>query len=297
MYATVRYPGVMNVRAQMAWTFTMTMDAGNRIVITAPETFQLSCSTEGSMKAITLPGGMPDCEGDEGNTLGLVVNETLTRNVFAFVIEVTVPADTPLDNEFHIQILNWRLGVVDGAYGLPGVPVRPIGARSPSLSWTRSEPNQPTEVTVGLTFTQEVEWVRAILFQFPPTIIHDVQRPSEVKNLNRKFPLPSNTEYADTTSYAFLKVYTAETEGARMITADVYKWNFPVMLPSEMPRDNIWTIGLCEDRTCRTPEDPTVRAFFPMGGFKMGERSPEDLKDVEAHAFYTAIFALPLFFS
>lgn len=81
-----------------------------------------------------------------------------------------------------------------------------------------------------------------------------------------------------------------------MINPASYKWNFPVMLPSEMPRDNIWVISLCEDRSCRSPDDPTVRAYFPIGGFKMGERSPEDLEGMDSYAAY-ALLTLPFFFS
>ena len=71
-----------------------------------------------------------------------------------------------------------------------------------------------------------------------------------------------------------------------MIAADTFKWNFPVMIPNEMPRDNIWIISLCDDRSCRSPDDPTVRAYFPMAGFNLYERSPDDLQTLVDYAAY-----------
>jgi hypothetical protein len=296
MLAKVRYPGIANLNAQMAWSFVTTVDAGSRIVVTAPEGFFLTCSTEGALKVITLPGGNQQCEGEEGNTLSIILNETLTRNEFAFAIKAQIPPETPELNEFSIQILDRKLMVIDGAYGVPGVPIGNHRILLPFLSWTKSDPNSNSEITAGISFDEEVEWVRAILFTFPDTIIHDVIKPSQCKNLNRKFPLPSDGEFADTSNYAFIKVYTADTDSG-LIPPDIYKWNFPVMLPAEMPRDNVWYISLCDDRSCRFPTDPSVVVHFPIAGFRMGERSPQELDTVGSFALQTALLSLALHFS
>jgi len=295
MIAHLRYPGVANIFAQLTASFRNTIaDVGARIVVTGPPDFGLTCSTEGALRAISLPGGNHQCEGEEGNTLTILLNETLMRDIYAFGIMVQVPAQTPTNNDFSIQILDRKLVIHDGAYGIPGVDIRNYLIKLPYLSWQKSEPNQATIITAGITFDEDVEWVRAILFTFPETIIHDVVRMAQIKSMNRKFPLPSDGIYADTSDYKYIKVYTAQGEGAGLITADVYKWNFPVMLPGEMPRENVWYISLCDDRSCRVPTDNTVMVHFPVAGFRMGERSPEDIEQEGSLAALTGLLLVSL---
>jgi len=65
------------------------------------------------------------------------------------------------------------------------------------------------------------------------------------------------------------------------------------MLPDQMPRNNLWYISLCNERSCRHPDDPTVVAHFPIAGFAMGERSPEDMSGL-ASAGWTATALLSI---
>ncbi|CAE7825321.1 unnamed protein product [Symbiodinium sp. CCMP2456] len=55
---SVMYPAVATIaQAQIVFTFALNINAGNQINIEAPPGFILTCSTEGALKQISLPGG------------------------------------------------------------------------------------------------------------------------------------------------------------------------------------------------------------------------------------------------
>eukprot|EP00913_Durusdinium_trenchii_P029561 g27710.t2 len=79
---SVMYPAVAKVaQAQIVFTFALNVNAGNQINIVAPPNFILTCSTEGALKQISLPGGKPSCIDDP---LQITVDTTLTRDQYAW---------------------------------------------------------------------------------------------------------------------------------------------------------------------------------------------------------------------
>ena len=47
----------------------------------------------------------------------------------------------------------------------------------------------------------------------------------------------------------------------------IYKFTFLVTMPRQMPRDNVWTISLCEaNGGCISASDKTVLVMFPVPG-------------------------------
>lgn len=66
------------------------------------------------------------------------------------------------------------------------------------------------------------------------------------------------------------------------LLAQTYEFTFPVLIPSQLPSYNLWTVSLCaEDRTvtgdkvaapCTTIHDKSVRVTFPIPGFHFGDR-------------------------
>jgi len=281
----VSYAGVAGLRAaQITFRFVLEVNAGSEIAIEPPSGYLLSCSTEGALKQISLPGGRPGCTDDP---LVLMLSTTLTAGEYAFGVAVDLPPQKPSPNSFNIIIRDRDNNVVDAAYELGGVDIIPLPVTSPTLSWTRAEPAQPSRITIGITFTMDTNLIKALLIKFPNKFIHDVQKPTDVQNLNRRFPVAASQAggWADTSDTDRIKILLDDSEDSTTIAADTYSWSFPVLVPStEMPRYNVWFFSLCSDRTCRDPRGRGVIVSFPMAGFQLNEVSPTAARSETAGA-------------
>jgi hypothetical protein len=275
----VSYPGVANLKgALIAFRFSLDVDAGSQISVVPPTGYLLTCSTDGALRQISLPGKMPDCVDDP---LELILDRTLTVGEYAFAISVDLPKKTPDDNTFNIIVKNINNQVVDAAYGLPGQKIHEdIGVANPTLSWSdRPEAAERTIITFGLTFTAPTDKLKALLLNFPDKFIHDVQRPTDVQNLNKRFRVAAGQDWADTSFTDRIKIRLDDSDDSTTVAADTYMWNFPAMVPccsqEDMPRNNVWYLSLCEDLSCKQPGDKSIIVTFPMAGFALDELSPE----------------------
>jgi len=274
--SAVYYAGVANLRAtEIAFTFTLDVDAGSSISIVPPAGFLLTCSMEGSLKTISLPGGRPNCIDDP---LQLQLLESLTRGTYAFGVTVDLPPQTPEVNTFNIIIQDQYNNVVDAAYAIQGEEVVDLGAEAPSLAWSRADPGQPSVITIGITFTRDTSNLKALLVTLPELFQHDVQIPIDVQNLNPRFPLAPGLDWADTEEPDRIRIFLDDSEDVTTIPADTYRFSFPVLMPPDVPRKNIWFISLCDDRTCKQPSDAQVLVSFPMAGFNLYDVAPEALR-------------------
>lgn len=287
MVAKVYYPGLSNLKgAQLTFVFQVSGDMGSQIdVIPPPVGYILSCSLEGALQQISLPGGRPDCVDDP---LMLMLTETLPVGEYAFGIAVNLPPDTPdpSSNSFNLIIRDLQGKVVDARYQLPGLEIRDIAACCASLSWTLPEPGQKCYITVSITFEADTDQLKALLITFPPnSFVHDVQQPTDVQSLNRYFPVASGANWAQTSEPTMIKIFMDDTEDYTTIAAGTYPFQFPVLVPpDEMPQENIWHLSLCDTRDCGSIDHRNVLADFPMAGFAMGEQSPEEILDPTGHA-------------
>lgn len=272
----VMYPAVATVQqAQIVFTFALNVNAGNQINIVAPPGFILTCSTEGALKQISLPGGKPDCIDDP---LQIVVDTTLTRDQYAFALLVDLPPETPDANTFSIIIRDLDNNVVDAAYSIQGKPIVAIPVTRPYLFWTQSEPGQRTDVTIGLEFTLTTSGVKAVLIMLPETFIHDVQTPTDVQNMNKDFRVAAGSDWADTQYTDRIKIALDDSGGGVDIDPGVYRFKFPVLVPPSMPNSNYWSISLCNDRDCQQPDDRYIIVSFPIAGFSLYELPPEAIR-------------------
>jgi len=272
----VMYPAVATVQqAQIVFTFALNVNAGNQINIVAPPGFILTCSTEGALKQISLPGGKPNCIDDP---LQIVVDTTLTRDQYAFALLVDLPPETPDANTFSIIIRDLDNNVVDAAYSIQGKPIVAIPVTRPYLFWTQSEPGQRTDVTIGLEFTLTTSGVKAVLIMLPETFIHDVQTPTDVQNMNKDFRVAAGSDWADTQYTDRIKIALDDSGGGVDIDPGVYRFKFPVLVPPSMPNSNYWSISLCNDRDCQQPDDRYIIVSFPIAGFSLYELPPEAIR-------------------
>jgi len=272
----VSYAGIANLQAtQISFTFQVDVDAGSSISVIPPPGYLLTCSMEGSLKQISLPGGLPNCIDDP---LQLQLLQPLTAGLYAFAITVDLPDQTPGDNTFNIIIRDQDNNVVDAAYRIQGQELHPIAAELPTLGWSRADPGQPSTVTVGMTFNRDTIIVKALLITLPDLFQHDVQIPIDVQNLNKRFPVAAGMDWADTSEPNRIKIFLDDSDDSTNIPPDTYRFSFPVLIPPEVPKDNIWYLSLCNDRSCTQPEDRYTLASFPMAGFRLYELAPEGVR-------------------
>lgn len=289
---TVSYAGVASLQgSRLTFTFTLTRANGQVIAVEAPDGYQMSCSSEGALAQISLPGSLPDCTDDP---LTLTLNQTLTAGDYAFGIVSDIPAKTPENNKFNLIIRDRDGNVVDANYGIPGKEIAPsMKVGDPRLSWTRSEPGQPTTIAVEITFDQDTDLLKALLINFPDNFIHDIQKPTDVMNLNKKFPVASSTTWIDVVGTDRIRILLDDTEEMTTIKADTYTFSFPVLVPCctpvDMPRNNVWYLSLCQTRECLRPTDPTVIVALPMAGFNLGELPGERQRGALAGSMKTSI--------
>lgn len=272
----VSYAGIANLQAtQISFTFQVDVDAGSSISVIPPPGYLLTCSMEGSLKQISLPGGLPNCIDDP---LQLQLLQPLTAGLYAFAVTVDLPDQTPGDNTFNIIIRDQDNNVVDAAYRIQGQELHPIAAELPTLGWSRADPGQPSTVTVGVTFNRDTIIVKALLITLPDLFQHDVQIPIDVQNLNKRFPVAAGMDWADTSEPNRIKIFLDDSDDSTNIPPDTYRFSFPVLIPPEVPKDNIWYLSLCNDRSCTQPEDRYTLASFPMAGFRLYELAPEGVR-------------------
>jgi hypothetical protein len=278
MVSGVGYAGVSSLRsAQITFHFTLEVDAGSMIAVEPPTNYILSCSIEGALKQGSLPGGTPGCTDEP---LVLRLQTTLTSGQYSFAVAVDLPAVKSTPNNFNLIILDRDNRVVDAAYSLPGVDLFLVPAASPTLSWSRAEPGQNSVITIGITFTRDYSMVKALLINFPTKFSQAIRFPTDVHNLNRRFPVAASQTggWAEWTQDK-IKIYLDDSDDSTVIAADTYSWNFPVLVPvDDVPKVNVWYFSLCSERTCESAMGRGTIVSFPMQGFQLGEISPATLK-------------------
>jgi len=252
------------------------VDAGNQIYVVPPQGYLLTCSTENALKAIRLPGSQPQCVDDP---LSLTLTSTFTADEYSFAVAVDVPPETPDDNTWDIIIRDQDNNVVDAAYQIVGQRIVNMGVESPTLVWSLAEARMDSVITVGFTVSTAIEVVKALLITFPTGfLLTDQLRPTDVRSLNRAFPLSSGNSWADTSLEDRLKILLDDSADTTVIQTGTYLFTFPVVVPSAIPAKNIWFLSLCSDQDCRTYLDESVEVSFPLAGFRHDESAPEALR-------------------
>lgn len=283
---SVSYGAVAGIKQTLiTFTFTLSVDAGSVISVTAPLGFLLTCSAEGAFRQISLPGTRPACVDDP---LLLTLSTVLTAGSYAFGIAVDVPPQTPAINTFDLQILDQDQAVVDAIFGMEGLQVMNISAGGPSISWSRSDGGQATLITMGLTFSQPTVNIKVMLISLPETFVHNIQKPTDVLNFNKQFPLSSGLQWADASYMDRVRIMLDDTNGGAIIPPGTYQFSFPALVPLKMPPNNVWRISLCNDPACNAPTQSSVVVSFPLAGFALGEVASQDLAGVSGTQTLTA---------
>jgi len=265
----VWYPGVAGLSGtEITFRFTLAVDAGSQsqIIVESPFGYSLRCTSAGALKPISLPSA-PTCTE---NPLRLTIDNSLVAGTYAFGAVVDVPLEKPKPNTFNIIVRGNDNKVKDSAYNLPGFEIYPLPLESPTFSWTSAEPGKVSTITIGLAFTGSVDTLKALLITFPENLEHAVQKPTNVKNQNVRFPVALTYPggWADYLQKDKIKILLDNSAPTVTISADKYAWSFPVIMPSGAPpKENVWFLVLCSSATCEEPGGPGSLVTFPIAGF------------------------------
>jgi len=189
------------------------------------------------------------------------------------------------NNFFNIIIKNKENHVIDAAYELPGKNLVSISSQKPTLAWSGApKTGQRTKVHIGLTFKTLTRNVAAILITLPTNFNHDIQASTDVVNLNKKFPVASSSSWADSSNPSRLRILIDDSNKDVPIPAGTYKWQFPVLIPPNIPPENVWYLSLCSERACykMDRDEAVIIVSFPVAGFNEGDLSPTSIRPSSA---------------
>jgi hypothetical protein len=185
------------------------------------------------------------------------------------------------NNFFNIIVKNKENHVIDAAYELAGKNLVSISCQKPSLAWSGSpRTGQRTKVHVGLTFKSLTRNVAALLITLPTNFNHDIQASTDVVNLNKKFPVASSSSWADSSNPSRLRILIDDSNKDVPIPAGTYKFQFPVLIPPNIPPENVWYLSLCSERACykMDRDEAVIIVSFPIAGFNEGDLSPTSIR-------------------
>merc|ERR1712151_540813 len=160
-----------------------------------------------------------------------------------------------------------------------------LRTEQPYIAWT-STANPQTWITLhirllrSLPVGSEPLRVPAFLIEIPEDFEHVISAPSDVKNLNNEFPLQASAwaEYDVKTSIGsyFLQNGSSPSHDLRQIRIlrdetrrvplGTYSWVFPVRVPEELPRLNVWRFSICSVPSCSAADTSTALATFVIPG-------------------------------
>jgi hypothetical protein len=281
MAAGVSYAGLSQLRrAQISFHFTLVLDAGSEITVEPPTNYRLRCSAEGALKQGSLPGTKPGCTDEP---LVLSLTQTLKRGQYSFAVEVDLPAQKSVPNNFNLIIRDRDHKVVDANYALEGVDLVEAPLTSPDFSWSSATPGLVSFITIGIEFKETYETpVKCVLINFPDKFPLAINKPKDVVNGNPSFPLSMSrsggwAEWLQET----LRIFST----GQRIYRGYYSWTFPVGVPLDsVPNVNVWYLTLCSTEDCAGPKSAEAIVAFPMQGFVLGEISPNSLRLATASA-------------
>jgi len=284
----IYYAGVAGLRGtQVIFYFRTDTAGGANIVVRAPRGFVLHCLPGRTVRQITLPGPAPVCRDASDVSVAIDLNATLGAGEFAFAILADIPAagrrlPAALDSNSTWSIVVRRAdgAVANAAYRIPARVIRDIGVGHPVLSWSQSEANMPSLITIGFSLDTAITEVRAVLIVFPERVVHDIRADSDFEVFNSAFPTVAGAGRFDRSYASVVKVFV----GGHLLTipAGTYRFRFRVIIPTHFTARNIWHLALCGEPACLDPEGQNVLVSFPLSGFAIGERSVASLGPIGA---------------
>lgn len=285
--ASVVYAGVPSISSQMAFRFITNekLEAGGVLRVGYPKTIQIECTGE-SLYKVGLEGDV-NCQNfiKEGY-FQLTLGRPLPPGQQAFAVRSTVPSSVP-DNNFYIMVLSNTGEVRDAAMSVPGRRVQHgLALSAMELIWGTAEPKRSTYVSMGIELTAELPLkdppiISELVIQVPADFTQQVQKSSHVEVLTRPLPQRSGG-WLDVSNPSRLRLLLDEQK-VQELEIDAYRFQFPIQVPSVMPKYNVWEMTVCgpaltPNATCTGKDDVRALITFPLAGFAMGENHPKSIQ-------------------
>ena len=284
----VHYPALENVKSQVSFSFSNAIHvrAGATLQVQFPSGFIFDCST---FRKVTMPYYPIDAPtacslSTSISAFDLAIIQDLVPGTFSFTVSATSPAAAGAP-EFSMIIYDANSNVLDSNIGFSSggairsssdpeyINVQAMPGNS-ALIWSPS-PVQGGSVAVVEVRFQVVQQISiqsngftslaAIRISFPQSFVSAVQLASDVIDT-------SDTPITSSVDLSFKDGILIIMDNTRMIATGDYGFKFPVFVPWTIPDVNIWFISFCSSKSaCASPNDASVIASLPLGGFAIGE--------------------------
>jgi len=285
--ASVVYAGVPSISSQMAFRFITNekLEAGGVLRVGYPKTIQIECTGE-SLYKVGLEGDVTCQNFIKEGYFQLTLSRPLPPGQQAFAVRSTVPSSVP-DNNFYIMVLAPTGEVRDAAMSVPGRRVQHgLALSAMELIWGTAEPKRNTYVSVGIELTAELPLkdppiMSELVIQVPADFTQQVQKSSHVEVLTTPLPQRSGG-WLDVSNPSRLRLLLDEQK-VQELEIDAYRFQFPIQVPSVMPKYNVWEMTVCgpaltPNATCTGKDDVRALITFPLAGFAMGEEHPKSIQ-------------------
>lgn len=231
----------------------------------------------------------PTSTSNGKSVINLAFNETLVPGMYSFSLIVSVPTTTPDDNTFSLMLFDPECSVVDAAMNFDGREIQSgLIMTAIPLSWSRSLAGRLSAIKLGFVVDESKssigtdlrEKIGEILINFPAGFRHGISTPEHVKTRFLSTDIDAEEEdlekpdnWLDMSQKDRIRISISTPPGIEPIGN--YSFLFPVYIPPQMPKYNVWIISVCDTGAgCISSMDSSVRVAFPKAGFQLGQPSP-----------------------
>ena len=153
------------------------------------------------------------------------------------------------------------------------------------IIWGYANPGQQSVISMGFELLEELPdqsppIISEIVVTIPRDFEHRVVRASNIESLASPIPLRKDISPFDVTNLRKIVMFLDE-EKTSQLEVGRYSFSFPLLLPSRMPKYNVYTLTLCGpnpagvNASCTGQDDQRALASFPLSGFAMRTASPQ----------------------
>jgi len=270
------------------------VDAGGMIRVIYPRSIVILC--DGAFfEAVALEGQIDCYNNAKLGMFDLVMARPMPPGMQAFTVTATPPdaVDDPGGNIFKILVYTPEGKVVDAAMNVPGNRIEHgITLSALELIWGSSDGGKASQISVGFELLAEMPEVEPplmseVVVTLPETFEHVVTRASHIEVLGAPFPF-RNPNWLNVDNPRQVKLLMDE-KAVATLPLGLYRFSFPALLPSKMPKFNVFLVSICgpnldgTNATCSgDPQDARVITTFPLAGFELGDEHPSAMQYMAA---------------
>lgn len=284
----VVYPRIPEIEGVLAIRFTLNtkVDAGGKIRVGYPQKFVVKCGGE-FFYPVSLQGDITCANFPKSGYFELTMARPLPPGKQAFAVTGTTPPDVPDGfNMFYIMVYSPQGKVVDAAMGLPGLEPQPgLAVTATDLFWSASEAGKPSNIALGFELLEPLELngkvppptMSELVVNVPPDFQQTVQKLSQIEVMAHPLPLVGGGAWLDASDPKVLRLFF-DPEKTKRLAIGLYRFSFPLMVPSRIPAYNFFTLTICTpsatNASCTGQNDPRALVTFPFPSFNFGEEHP-----------------------